>query len=79
MESVPSISSVVASLLADTSASMAPTASAAHEQFNQGHVDTARLDRRSTRIGPDGLVSNADANIAWRLNVVASCFGAGEL
>jgi hypothetical protein len=40
---------------------------------------TFSLDARGLRLDANGLISNHDATVAWKLGLVASYFGTAEL
>jgi hypothetical protein len=83
---IAEVSSIVAEMLPKTSslASVAIPASVVTGSF--GMVDRSpmphhavSLDARGTRLGPNGLVSNRDAIVSWKLGLIASYFAAGAL
>ena len=84
MESIPAISSVVVEMLPATLSAVAIPTSVVAGRFSLGERSlmphqAISLEARGTRIGPNGLVSNHDANVTWRLGLIASYFAAGEL
>lgn len=87
MGNLPSISSAVASLVPNPSLTLVniPSQVTGPNPFEQvgerslmPHAAFS-LDTRGTRLGDNGLVSNHDANISWKLNLIASYFGLGNL